>query len=266
MKKNKIIILICCIFMLIGSFVSIYAEEHNGYGGEYDIINLNGKEIKVAVSMSLDDKEKLMELLTNYPTISLDGVFKEVTTQLNIFYETDEKTRTLSTSVLEVSMVKQDVSTSSNTKKYKISSVAVWKSNPLCHGEDYLAISWGQEFSVQSHSAVGYYKSGSTTQLFSNSTTFIKHTPNYGIAYSYQCGTTNSQYYWDPWYIQVDVVLAHAASSSGNELADVVAIYAHRKNSLTGSIEIDLKGQISITPQVNGSIETSEPRSLQLIY
>lgn len=263
MKKAMAVILgLSCVINFTPA-TSIIAEDN------YHIITVSGKEIRVSDELPIAQEKELIELYKEIPTLIPEGIVVGVDTVTSEIKDVEENaTRAvIPTSTLSVSMVKSDISTSTQ-KKYKISSAAIWHSSPLIKNTDTFAVSWGKDFTLVSKSSTGYWKSGSATT--SVGTQLLDSIPNSGVAYVYRAGNADSSFSWDPWYVQVDVVIQHVPSASGNDSANVVAKYAHKIVNTTANIGAgigkggDYSGSINFDTDIKH--DTSEPASLVIYY
>lgn len=247
MKKNHAyllsVILSCLLCVCTVTSTTFALSPEDSQNPSYDIILVNGKEIKVSTLLTDDERNKLVDLFKEIPTLSTDGIFTDfdqtITTiqDYNITQQKDNiKKSVIPTSKLALSLVKSDISTSSQ-KKYKIQSVAKWKSAPRVKNKDKFAIAWAGNFAVSSYSSKAYWKT-STGQSTSVNSPLESIKPNAGIAYEYQCGNSNNSFSFNPWYVQINATLSRA-KGNGNNKANIVAQYAHRTNG-SGSISVSI--------------------------
>lgn len=162
-----------------------------------------------------------------------------------------------------MSIVKSDISTSSQ-KKYKIQSVAKWKSSPRVKNKDKFALAWAGNFAVSSYSSKAYWKT-STGQSTTVNSPLESIKPNAGIAYEYQCGNSDNSFSFNPWYVQINATLSRA-KGNGNNRANIVAQYAHKTNG-SGGISVSISpGSISFSISNGASYDTASPVSTTLSY
>lgn len=235
----------------------------------YDVIFAGGKEIKVSTEMSESEKEELVSLFNEIPALSTEGVFTEINQRTttfaneNISYDSHNITRSvIPTSTLTLKMIKSDVSSGSQ-KIYNIQAIAIWKNAPFFKNKDQFALAWGGNFAVTSYSSSAYWKAGDQGFLVTCPLSTI--TPNAGIAYEYQCGNDNNNFSFNPWYVQVNATISHAAGS-GNNPVNVVAEYAHKTLAL-GSINVSISpGSVNFSANGACTYDTASPVSTVVYY
>ena len=84
-------------------------------------------------------------------------------------------------------------------------------------------------------------------------------------AYEYQCGNSDSNFSFNPWYVQINAVISRA-KGNGNNPANVVAKYAHKTVSL-GSIGVSISpGIISFSASGAATYDTASPVSTVVYY
>ncbi len=274
MKKNHAyllsVILSCLLCVCTVTSTTFALSPEDSQNPSYDIILVNGKEIKVSTLLTDDERNKLVDLFKEIPTLSTDGIFTDfdqtITTiqDYNITQQKDNiKKSVIPTSKLALSLVKSDISTSSQ-KKYKIQSVAKWKSAPRVKNKDKFAIAWAGNFAVSSYSSKAYWKT-STGQSTSVNSPLESIKPNAGIAYEYQCGNSDNSFSFNPWYVQINATLSRA-KGNGNNKANIVAQYAHRTSG-SGSISVSISpGSVSFSVSNGASYDTASPVSTILTY
>lgn len=249
-----------CLTMMCGN---VFAQEKIEDDLDYTIIENNGIEIKVSEKLNDVDKNYVIEMMDSYPSYKPEGIIESVTTQTLEINEqigdSENKTKTISKSKLQIDLITELI-VDSDEAKYKVTTLALWKTIPIMKLNDIFGLAWGGEFSVYNYSARGFWKAGSQTAEINVTLNSID--PNMGIAYDYQCGNNDNDFDFDPWYIQIDVYLKRAKSSSKNESANVVAKYAHATSSI-GSISV---GYANFTISFEGTYEGAEPKSTVIYY
>ena len=127
MKKNHAyllsVILSCLLCVCTVTSTTFALSPEDSQNPSYDIILVNGKEIKVSTLLTDDERNKLVDLFKEIPTLSTDGIFTDfdqtITTiqDYNITQQKDNiKKSVIPTSKLALSLVKSDISTSSQKK------------------------------------------------------------------------------------------------------------------------------------------------------
>ena len=239
------------------------------YEAQYDVIFIGGKEIKVSTEMSESEREELVSLFNEIPTLSTEGVFTEITQRTTTFAsensncDSQNSTRSvIPTSTLTLKMIKSDVSSGSQ-RIYNIQAIAIWKNAPFFKSKDQFALAWGGDFAVTSYSSSAYWKSGDQGVPVTCPLSTI--TPNAGLAYEYQCGNDDNNFSFNPWYVQINATIAHAVGS-GNNPVNVVAEYAH-KTLAAGSINVAISpGAVTFSVNLAGFYDTASPVNTVIYY
>ncbi|WP_337523905.1 hypothetical protein [Catenibacterium sp.] len=275
MKKNHaylLSVILSCLLCVctITSTTFAFSPEYS-QNLSYDTILVNGKEIKVSTLLTDDERDKLVDLFKEIPTLSTDGIFTDFDQSITTIQDynipqqkkNNIKKSVIPTSKLALSIVKSDISTSSQ-KKYKIQSVAKWKSSPRVKNKDKFALAWAGNFAVSSYSSKAYWKT-STGQSTTVNSPLESIKPNAGIAYEYQCGNSDNSFSFNPWYVQINATLSRA-KGNGNNRANIVAQYAHKTNG-SGGISVSISpGSISFSISNGASYDTASPVSTTLSY
>lgn len=235
--KRFFVVLMTLILAISLCNVSVFAQENTNLQCDYKVIEVNGKNVKVSTRMSQEEQDKLVELVREFPTLNTEGVFESVENSVTTFGEEDKvveskESRVIPGSLLELQMVKSDVSTSTR-KRYNIQAIALWKGTPSFQNEDQFALSWAGDFAAVNYSSAAYWKMRGISGTKKVDNALTKITPNAGIAYNYLCGRNSPSAPYDPWYVQINVTLERE-KGSGNAAANVVAAYAHKTVGVSG--------------------------------
>ena len=265
MLKKIITNLIVSFSVICSSQFIAFADDFSN-NSDYDVIFIGDKEIKVSSEMSEYDRNKLISIFQEIPTLSTDGVFTDVNESITIF--TNDNSNDISTrsvipqSTLTLEMIQSNVSTGSRSR-YNIQAVAIWKNSPVIKSKDQFALSWAGDFATISYSSNSYWKSGGQgVQVSSPLSNII---PNAGISYEYQCGSDDNNFEFDPWYIQINATLDRAKTTGSNPV-NVVASYAHKTTGL-GSISVNFSpGSISFSASFGCQYDTASPISTLIYY
>lgn len=81
MKKNHAyllsVILSCLLCVCTVTSTTFALSPEDSQNPSYDIILVNGKEIKVSTLLTDDERNKLVDLFKEIPTLSTDGIFTD---------------------------------------------------------------------------------------------------------------------------------------------------------------------------------------------
>lgn len=216
-------------------------------------------------------KEEVVALFKEIPTLSSEGVITDIDKSLTTFGNAERRftkeqggrKSVISTSKLELTMIKSDISTNSKSK-YNIQTIAVWKSAPFIKSKDQFALAWARNYALITYSSNSYWRT-SSGQSVAVSSPVSEIVPNAGVAYEYQCGNSDSNFSFNPWYVQINAVISRA-KGNGNNPANVVAKYAHKTVSL-GSIGVSISpGIISFSASGVATYDTASPVSTVVYY
>lgn len=276
-RKTVCIILSVALLIALGQFnISLADDTGNSVNEAYETIMVGTKEVQVSTSLSQEEREELIRLLTEIPTLDVDGVVVGIEASTFEFQEEQycsyEESDiipygTISSSQLQMDLIITNNSVSSQCK-YKLQAVAVWITDPFIYGKDYISLEWGStKFAIveNSSSSVAYWKTADGEVYKVNASSYADSNPNVGIAYEYQCGSEGGDIEFQPHYVTLETSV-ECQKESGTNPVNVVARYTHRTTK-TGSISISFSmSGISISASTAASYDTAATQPKTIYY
>jgi hypothetical protein len=270
MKKLRLISgLLTLIFLVSGiSASSVFAAKPDAASGQTKTITISGK--KVVIDSAVTSQE--LSLLTPDVMKMFDpeGVLLSVTAKMSLMAEPRQDqistagmalSSTISSSQLYViTAVERITEKGTGYDNFKFTALGNWKTQPMIHDTDKMAMAWSDNFTLYSSDCVSYRTTTDPNVLSTTRTGVTKSSviPEAGVSYDLKT-YTGPDMTRDKTGILVSFrMTAKVYKNNSTGTANLVAQYAHKTIGLTG-ITVTLSASPSISFGGAVMYDVSEP-------